>query len=614
MSVSESSTNPLQAASRPSGNDSTGARRMWFGTLVALTMLAMTGLMMLTLSRGGFDPIELALISCFLITLPWMAVGFWNAVIGLIIMRASSDPAQAVYPHAAGPAEDDPITQSTAILMCIRNEDAVKVARNLGVMIEGLVDTGWSKRFHVYILSDSSWDDSVETERRTFARLRGRWQGIVPVTYRLREDNTGFKAGNIDDFCRRWGDRHDFALVLDADSLMSGASILRMVRTMQRNERLGILQSLVVGMPTVSTFARIFQFGMRLGMRSYTLGSAWWQADCGPYWGHNALIRLKPFIEHCRLPVLPGGPPLGGEILSHDQVEAVLMRRAGYEVRVLPEEGGSWEENPPTLVEYIRRDLRWCQGNMQYFRLLAMPGLRPVSRIQLALAILMYLGSPAWVVFMTLSAAGAGLAADPSEMFHAEVGLVLFACIMTMVFAPKLATVIEVLASPRARRAFGGSSSILLSTLGEAIVSALLAPVLALAHTRFLLGLPFGRATVWSAQRRSTHEVSFREALKRLWPQTLFGASLVTWLLLAAPFALLGFLPFLLGTLLAIPLAMLSSWRGPGFLLATRGGLWRTPDDTAPAAELLALRLPALYRSRRTLATARPALVGASGE
>src|SRR6185295_15820169 len=149
-------------------------------------------------------------------------------------------------------------------------------------------------------------------------------------------------------------------------------------------------------------FARIFQFGMRLGMRSYTLGAASWQGDCGPYWGHNAILRLVPFIEHCQLLVLPGGSSLGGHVLSYDQIEAVLMRCAGYEVRVLPEEGGSWEENPPTLLEFIRRDLRWCQGNMQYFRFLASPGIKPVSRYQLGLAILMFIGSPAWIGMLVL--------------------------------------------------------------------------------------------------------------------------------------------------------------------------------------------------------------------
>ena len=228
--------------------------------------------------------------------------------------------------------------------------------------------------------------------------LKAKWQGRLGLTYRRRTDNTGFKAGNVFDFCTRWGADYDLAVTLDADSFQTADSILRMVRIMQIEPKLGILQSLVVGMPSTSAFARIFQFGMRLGMRSYTLGSAWWQGDCGPYWGHNAVIRLAPFIAHCHIPPRPDGT----HILSHDQIEAVLMRRAGYEVRVLPEEGASWEENPPTLLEFIRRDLRWAQGNMQYWPYLVMPGLKPVSRYQIAFAMLMFLGSPAWMGLLVL--------------------------------------------------------------------------------------------------------------------------------------------------------------------------------------------------------------------
>ncbi len=93
---------------------------------------------------------------------------------------------------------------------------------------------------------------------------------------------------------------------------MAPSDILRLVRIMQANPCLGILQSLVVGLPTASPFARAFQFGMRLGMRSYTLGSAWWQGECGPYWGHNALLRVAPFREHCVLPRIAGPPAPGG--------------------------------------------------------------------------------------------------------------------------------------------------------------------------------------------------------------------------------------------------------------------------------------------------------------
>ncbi len=185
---------------------------------------------------------------------------------------------------------------------------------------------------------------------------------------------------------------------------MPAETVLGLVRIMQANPTLAILQTLVVGLLSVSAFARVSQFGMRLGMRSYTLGAAWRQGDCGPYWGHNAILRLGPFVAHSRMPPLPQRGPLGGHVLSHDQVEAAMMRRAGYEVRVLPAEGISWEENPPTLMEYIRRDLRWCQGNMQYWRLLSLSGLKPVSRFQLAIAILMCLGSPAWTAMVAIGA------------------------------------------------------------------------------------------------------------------------------------------------------------------------------------------------------------------
>jgi len=589
-------------------------RRLVFGLLVGMTGLSMTGLMVLTLSRGGYDLPDFLLTVAFMLTLPWTVVGFWNALIGLLIMRLSQDPARIVYPSAASLDDDKPVSGSTAVLMCVRNEDAHEVARKLDVLVDSLVSTGAAAKFHVYILSDSTQNENVRVEQTVFRRLQNRWWGILPVTYRRRNDNVGFKAGNIREFCSRWGRRHDYALVLDADSLMAAESVLRLVRTMDRNPRLGILQSLVVGMPTLSPFARVFQFGMRLGMRSYTLGSAWWQADCGPYWGHNALIRLEPFTEHCQLPALPGRPPLGGTILSHDQVEAALMRRAGYEVRVLPEEGGSWEENPPTLLEHLRRDLRWCHGNMQYWKLLGMPGLKAVSRLQLLLAILMYVGSPAWVAFMTIGALRAGLAEHPGQLLHADTAWMLFACIMTMVFAPKLATLADIVATPRSSRAFGGRVSLLIGAFGEIILSAILAPVIALAHTRFLLGLPFGRASAWPAQRRGTHEVSPADAAMRLWPQTVFGASMVTWLALASPAALVGFLPFLLGSVLAVPIAVVTSWTGLGKVLSTRLGLWRIPDEIAPANELESLRLPALGRAKKTLATSRAVLHSARSD
>ena len=220
--------------------------------------------------------------------------------------------------------------------------------------------------------------------------------------YRRRTDNAGHKTGNLWEWLERRGSDFDYMIVLDADSLMSGGAIRRLVRVMDGNPRLGICQTLIAGLPSRVAFTRMFQFGMRHGMRAYTLGGTWWQGPAGPYWGHNAIIRVDAFMRHCRLPALPGHGPLSGLVLSHDQLEAAQMVRGGYEVRVLPDEYGSYEINPPCLPEFVRRSLRWCQGNLQYLKLVTKPGWPPMARLQLALAILMYLSGPAWLVFMAL--------------------------------------------------------------------------------------------------------------------------------------------------------------------------------------------------------------------
>ena len=358
-------------------------RRLLFFLAVVLTMAGLIWLAVIALSPSGFGAVDLALVLLFAVTLPWYVIGFWNATIGLLIMRFARDPVAAVTPAVGRIRGDEPITTSTAIVMCIRNELPDRVLRHLTPLMQGIAARGAGDRFHVYVLSDTDDPAIAAAEDTCFAALAGEWQDKLAVTYRRRDKNTGFKAGNVRDFCERWGHDHDFALMLDADSVMTADAALRLVRVMQVDPQIGILQSLVIGMPSASAFARIFQFGMRLGMRSYTIGSAWWQGDCGPYWGHNALVRIAPFVEHCHLPMLAEGALVGGHVLSHDQIEAVLMRRAGYEVRVVADEGDSFEQNPPTLVEYIRRDLRWCQGNMQYWHFLRLPGLRPMSRYQL---------------------------------------------------------------------------------------------------------------------------------------------------------------------------------------------------------------------------------------
>ncbi|HJZ44417.1 MAG TPA: glucans biosynthesis glucosyltransferase MdoH, partial [Hyphomicrobiaceae bacterium] len=354
------------------------------------------------LGTGGWTGVDLVLFICFALGTPWTVLGFWNALIGLWLLHFRRDPMAEVAPFAAAGSDTSPLRIKTAIFMTLRNEDPGRAILRFKTVKASVDATGEGGTFSYFVLSDSNDAAIAAAEELAVETWRANDPDRARIVYRRRTENKAYKAGNVRDFCARWGGGFTLMLPLDADSLMSGPEIVRLTRMMQAHPKIGILQSLVVGMPSASAFARIFQFGMRHGMRSYTMGQAWWVGDCGPFWGHNALVRIKPFHEECDLPILPGSPPLGGHVLSHDQVEATLMRRAGYEVRVLPEERGSWEENPPTMLEFARRDVRWCQGNMQYVKLLDLPGLYPMSRFQLVWAILMFLGIPAWTLMIAL--------------------------------------------------------------------------------------------------------------------------------------------------------------------------------------------------------------------
>jgi membrane glycosyltransferase len=513
-------------------------------------------------------------------------------------MRWARDPVATVTPVAGLVRGDEPIVASTAILLCIRNEPPDRVARLLEPMMEGLAAHGVGEHFHVYVLSDTNEPQIAAAEEERFGALAVHWRGRVALTYRRRTDNLGFKAGNVREFCECWGKDHELAVMLDADSVMTVDLVLRLVRMMQKDPRLGILQSLVIGMPSASAFARIFQFGMRLSMRSYTIGSAWWQGDCGPYWGHNAIVRLAPFMAHCELPVLDRGALVKGHVLSHDQIEAVLMRKAGYEVRVLAEEGSSFEQNPPTLVEFIRRDLRWCQGNMQYWHFLRLPDLPPLSRYQLAFAILMFIGSPAWIGLLLFGTAAVALAPAPADFMRRDAGLALLLLVLAMWFAPNIATVIDVLSRARLRRLFGGGLRFTASFAMTIVFVILVAPIMWASHTLFLARLLFGRTVGWTAQYRDDHQVPWSLALRHFWPQTLIGLAPVLVLALTVPAAIPYAFLIAGGPLLSVPLAVVTA--SPGFgraLIAV--GLDRLPEETDPPPALRALNLPAIVMSQR---------------
>lgn len=566
-------------------------RRFVYWSAVALVWLAALLAMARVLGADGTGPADLVLLACFAGMLPWNVIGFCNAAVGFALLRFARDPVELALP-AASVRANPPIRSRLAIVMPVHNENPARVVDHLERTVASLVATREPVDFEVFLLSDTQLPETAAAELAEFERWRARSDRSGRLHYRRRAENVDHKTGNIWEFLTSRGALFDLMLVLDADSIMTGDAIVRLARIMERQPRLGILQQLIVGLPNLSPFARIFQFGMRHGMRAYTIGSAWWQGDSGPYWGHNALIRIAPFMAHCRLPVLPGGPPLGGRMLSHDQAEAVLMRSAGWEVRVLPCEQGSFEENPPTLPDFAKRDLRWCQGNWQYLRFIGWPGIHAMGRLQLGLAILMYVSGPAWILF-SLVAFGRASAArwlpPGGESLPGWLGVpalwepwALLAATMTLVFAPKLAGVTHVLLSSRLRPSYGGGPRIALSSLLELLFSFSLAPILAVSQTIFALGLLGGRAVHWKEQERDSRALPWREAARGLWPHTLLGllVGVVVWLLGPAA-SRIWLVLFCAPLVLAVPFAVLTSWTGIGLWLA-RLGICATPEEIAP--------------------------------
>ncbi len=582
-------------------------RRAIAGVVNAAIYLGLLRWLASILSVGGWSVVDVLIFICFAIAAPWSVLGLWNAVLGLALLRFSRDPLAAVAPFAKAADNAAPIAVSTAVLMTLRNEDPARAFARMRTVKASIDATGEGANFSWYILSDTDDDAVAALEERHFARWKdSAGADAARLVYRRRADNEGYKAGNLRDFCARWGKDHEFMLPLDADSLMDGATILRMVRIGQAFPKLGILQSLVVGAPSTSAFARIFQFGMRHGMRPYTMGSAWWAGDCGPFWGHNALVRIAPFAGECHLPMLPGNPPLGGPILSHDQVEAVLMRRAGYEVRVLPEECGSYEDNPPTLLEFTRRDLRWCQGNLQYVKLIGLlPGIRPMSAFQLVWAVMMFVGVPAWTSIIFLCAIKP-LDGENTALFPAASAAGLYGVFLLMYLAPKLAGFIDIAMSEGGAKRYGGAARFTIGCVAELFFSLLQGASTTLRTGMFMIGLAFGRSVTWNGQARDTHALPLGVAVRGMWPQMLFGVVVLGLAAALAPALVWWSLPLTAGYVLAVPYAMWTASPAAGAAL-TRWKLCALPEEFEHSPILDALGAALAETAAAPVATEAPA-------
>jgi len=580
--------------------------------VAALTLtgfVALVGGATAILAADGISVLDVVLVLAFAASAPWTVLGVVNAGIGFLLARLSKAPLDAIAPFAAAGDVATPVTSRVAVFMTLRNEDAARAVRRLALVRESILATGEGAAYGYFVLSDTSDPGVAAAEEAEIDRWRAQAGPGARILYRRRPENVGYKAGNVRDFLETLGARFDLMLPLDADSLMSGAEIVRMTRIMQAHPEIGILQSLVVGAPSQSAFARIFQFGMRQGMRPYTLGAAWWTGDCGPFWGHNALVRVAPFREHCRLPILPGSGPLAGHVMSHDQVEAVLMRRAGFEVRVLPCEGGSWEETPPTFLDFSKRDLRWCQGNLQYLQLLRLPGLLFMSRLQLVFAIMMFAAVPAMTLILALAPVLAATT-DPAA-FPAGWALAFYAAFLGLSLTPRALGVLDLALTRGSMAAYGGRARFLASAACEFVFSAFLGAAASMRLTIFMIGLPFGKATVWNGQARDAHGLAWADAARALWGTTLFGLALIGATAALVPAAALPVaLPFALvmcaGYVLSIPFAVITADPRLGRAFAD-ARLCATPEEIDPPPEIVALAAGSAREAAGVLAGRRAA-------
>ncbi len=559
-------------------------RRLLVAAMSCVVYLSLLLWLAVILSAGGWTALRVAILIAFAIAAPWSVLGVSNGALGFWLTHFHRDGLAAVAPFALSAASGAPLQSRTALLLTLRNEDPSRAVQRLRAMRKSLEATGFGDHFAFFVLSDTSDCLIASRERAEIERWRGEDPALASrLHYRRRASNEGYKAGNIRDFVERWGGAFSFMIPLDADSLMDGETILKLVRIGEAHTGIGILQTLVVGAPSNSAFARIFQFGMRHGMRAYTMGATWYAGDCGPFWGHNALIRVAPFAEHCVLPKLEGDR----HILSHDQIEAALMRRAGFEVRVLPIECGSYEENPPALIDFVRRELRWCQGNMQYLKLLGLPDLEPMSRFQLIWAISMFIGAPAWTAIIALAALLPAVE-DVSSLPAASLKA-LYLTFLAAHLAPKLAGFADVVLTPDGHARYGGAARFWLGAAIEIAGSFVIGAVTSFSETMFLAGLAFDHAIGWPEQARDAHELSLRETASAFWPHLAFGAAVLGLAGIVAPSLALWSAPLTLGLVVATPFALATAAPAAGAFFR-RKGLCATPEEIAETEILRRLR------------------------
>jgi membrane glycosyltransferase len=584
-------------------------RTLFFGTVLIVNVISILWLADL-FYRMQFQKAHYPLLAIFALLNGLLTLGSFHAIFGAIDMLLGRKQSVRISKLAEG--KTGPLAMRHVVVIPVYNEDSVRVCGRIEAIYRSIEATGHLDSFDFFILSDTRDLDLWVIEETSWTNLCRRLGGFGRIYYRRRKVNENRKAGNIGDFVRTWGGRYESMLVLDADSLMDGADIVKMTRVMEAYPRLGILQTPPRLIRGVSVFTRLQQFAMRLYGPLFIRGLNYWQLSGGSYWGHNALIRVKPFSEFCELPALPGREPFGGRILSHDFVEAALMVSQGWEVWLAWDIEGTFEEAPPTLVDHLIRDRRWCQGNLQHLWLIFARKLPFSVRMHLFMGIMAYLGSPFWFLFLLLGTwvawdrAFADLSVLPFDGYAGrwfgvtgvEQSLILTLAIFTLLFLPKILAVIGALLTSRIRRSFGGGFRIILGASFETFISMLLAPCIMAAHTMMVLSIILGRAVGWGNQNRETDGTSWGDAFRFHAVQTLLGfawTAVALWISIGPSigthkpvnYAFTAWmLPILFGLLLAAPVSVWTSRSRYGLALLRRK-LLVTPEELTPPDVIL---------------------------
>ncbi|MDM0017760.1 glucans biosynthesis glucosyltransferase MdoH [Variovorax saccharolyticus] len=542
--------------------------------------------------------LEYSQIALYAVLSGWVVTGFVTALMGFYVSVRGDKHALSGKQVADHPMNPE---ARTAIIMPICNEDVSTVFAGLRATCESVASTGHAKQFDVFVLSDSYTPEIAAAERAAWEDLRAALaespnQPQVEVYYRLRTRRTHRKAGNVADFCRRWGKDYRYMVVLDADSVMSGDCLTSMVKLMEANPTAGIIQTATQAIGHVTLHARAQQFASRMTGRLFTLGMQFWQLGESHYWGHNAIIRVQPFMDHCALAPIKGKGGMSGGIMSHDFVEAALMRRAGFHVWLVADLVGSYEQQPPDLLSELQRDRRWCQGNLQNARLMAEPGLHPVHRAMFVTGTMAYASAPLWLAFLTLGTAlwltGSSVVEHWLAMPMELAGLWLWT--LCLLFLPRILGLVAVVIRGEQRQ-FGGVGGLLKSAALESAMAIVQAPVRMLAHSLFVVVALTGLKLDWKSPPREAAAVSWRIAVSQLAPMSFVIAALAVGIALIDASALTWLMPVGLPLLLAIPLTVLTSQIGFGIALRDRGFLLIPEESRSPAvlrrAWMHALRL-----------------------